>query len=435
VITPTQTQTLPRLLRGVPPHGAMDLAEHLNLHGEPPTPGRLERSRSSQLIELVEQSGLRGHGGAAFPTARKMRAVADARGRPIVLINAAEGEPASLKDRMLLETLPHLVLEGGQLAAQAVGADEVILCVCASFAGALDSVVKAIKDRRAAGLEQVRTNLAMVPSTYIAGQESALVNHLNGGPAKPLFTSPMLHQRGVKRRPTLINNAETLAHLALIARYGPQWFRQLGSPAQPGSTLVTLHGPVTYRGVYEIEHGTPLSSLIDAAGGTTEAVQAVLLGGYAGSWIDAQTCWELGLCEEELAPHGASLGAGVIVLLSQESCPVAEVARVMRWLAAQSAGQCGPCVHGLAAISHAVEQVAAGMTDGQAMRRIAHLTSLVSGRGGCRHPDGALRFIASALEVFAYQFSEHARRGPCRACSRRAQLPLPADASQIAVAA
>ena len=164
-----------------------------------------------------------------------------------MVINALEGEPASLKDRILLQTLPHLVLDGGALAAQAVGAEEVILCVSESAGAALQSSSTAIAERRRHHGD-LRLRLVGVPDAYICGQESALVNHLNGGPANPTFTPPMISQRGVRRRPTLLNNAETLAHLALIARHGPQWFRALGTVTEPGSTLVTLAGGVRSRG-------------------------------------------------------------------------------------------------------------------------------------------------------------------------------------------
>jgi NADH:ubiquinone oxidoreductase subunit F (NADH-binding) len=271
-----------------------------------------------------------------------------------------------------------------------------------------------------------RLHLATVPAHFVAGEESALVSHLGGGPAKPTFTPPRPFERGVRGRPTLINNTETLAQLALIARHGASWFRQLGTASQPGSALVTLTGPVAHPGVYEIEHGASLSSLIAAAGGARTRVRAVLMGGYAGSWIRRERLHGVALSNEHLAPHGASLGAGVVALLSEEACPVAETARVTRWLAAESAGQCGPCVHGLDSLAATVEDIAQGSASRRATLRIERLASLVSRRGACGHPDGSVNFILSALESFAGDFAEHARRGRCEACTRPAELPLPA---------
>jgi NADH:ubiquinone oxidoreductase subunit F (NADH-binding) len=423
---------LPRLLEGVPAQGAMSLEEHLDIHGEMPTARRRDRRGAGALIDHIEQAGLGGRGGAGFPTARKMRTVAGGRGKPIVVVNATEGEPASLKDRTLLETLPHLVLDGAALAARAIGADEAIVCVCESAGVGYERTERAIAERDRLPEHWPRFVLAAAPEGYVVGQESALVNHLNGGPAKPTFTPPMPFERGVRRRPTLVNNAETLAHVALIARHGPRWFRELGLEGQPGSTLVTLSGPLAYPGVYEVEFGASLSSLVEAAGGTTAPVRAALFGGYAGAWVDGRELSRIALSTAHLAPYGASLGAGVVLLLSDDACPVAETARVTRWLAGQSAGQCGPCVHGLDALAETFEQIALGADPNHAADRVEQLAGLVSRRGACGHPDGTVRFAMSAMEVFAEELSDHARHGRCDACARPSELPLPARARSTA---
>jgi len=423
---------LPRLLAGIRAHGAIGLDEHLALHGPLPLGRggrrRQQRERAAMLVDEIERAGLLGRGGAAFPTATKMRAVLDARGRAIVVANAAEGEPASLKDRTLLETLPHLVLDGAAIAAEAVGADEVIVCVCETGGPSVEAVERAIAERAhasgsAGGSPKVL--LTTVPSHYVAGQESALVNYLNGGAAKPTFTPPMPFEQGVRRRPTLVDNVETLAHIALIARHGAAWFRELGIPTQPGSTLITLCGPVTHPGVYEIEHGASLASLIEASGGTTARIRAALFGGYAGAWVGGDRLHGVALSKEHLAPHGATLGAGIVQLLSEEACPVAETARTARWMAGQSARQCGPCIHGLDALASTVEEIVGGIAHPNATRRLGQLASLSTRRGACAHPDGAVNLVLSAVEVFSAEFADHARHGPCDGCSRRPELPLP----------
>jgi NADH:ubiquinone oxidoreductase subunit F (NADH-binding) len=422
---------LPRLLAGIQPRGALTLDEHVAVHGPLPAAAgrgrRRDREHAATLISEVARAGLLGHGGAAFPTATKMQAVAGARRRAIVLANGAEGEPASLKDRTLLESLPHLVLDGAILAAEAVGADEVIVCVCETAHEALESLTRAVDERaRAASGRAPTLSLTTVPSHYVAGQESALVNYLSGGLAKPTFTPPMPFQQGVRRRPTLVNNVETLAHVALIARHGARWFRELGTPGQPGSALVTLSGAVAHPGVYEIEHGASLSSLIAAGGGSTARVRGALVGGYAGAWVAGELLNGVALSDEHLAPHGASLGAGVVLLLSEDACPVAETARLAAWLAGQSARQCGPCVHGLDALAGTLDELAAGTAGSGAAQRIDRLASLVARRGACGHPDGALNPILSALHSFQAEFADHARHGLCEACARPGELPLPA---------
>jgi NADH:ubiquinone oxidoreductase subunit F (NADH-binding) len=438
---------LPRLLAGIPACGALSLSEHLALHGEIPTAygrGRRKRRGVSALIDEVERAGLLGRGGAQFPTAAKLRAVAAASrsprgGRPVVVVNGAEGEPASSKDRTLLRSLPHLVLDGAQLAATAVGAREIVLGVCRAGSqplaptahDAFDATARAIAERQSArycgplGGREPPFQLHPTPNRYVAGQESALVRHLSGKPALPSFAPPRPFERGVRGRPTLVCNVETLAHLALIARYGANWFRELGTPEQPGSALITLSGAVAHPGVYEIEYGSPLPALLDAAGGTTAQLRAALLGGYCGTWIDAGELDGIALCDRRLTPHRATLGAGVLVLLCTDACPVAELARLTRWLAAQSARQCGPCVHGLDAVASVFEQLLRGSSQPEAQRRLRHLAGLVNRRGACSHPDGAARLVCSALEVFAEELADHARHGPCAACARPSELPRP----------
>jgi NADH:ubiquinone oxidoreductase subunit F (NADH-binding) len=423
----TDSTGLPRLLSGIPDQGHMRLREHLEIHGELPVGHgkRHKRRDAAGLLESLERAGLYGRGGAAFPTATKMRAVAKERRRAIVVANGAEGEPASLKDKLLLEALPHLVLDGGSLAAAAVGAGELVVCVPPSANVARDSLIQSLRERERERYDSVAVRVELVPDRYLAGQESALVSHLNRGPGVPTLTPPMPFERGVQKRPTLINNVETLAHIALIARYGSGWFRELGTPGQPGSTLLTLSGAIAYPGVYEIEPGAPLGDLIEAAGGATSDIKALLLGGYSGTWIPGLLSYTLSLSAEQLAPYHAGLGPGIVLALSENACGVAETARITRWLSEETAGQCGPCVHGLNAIASAVEELQAGTAAPETEQRIARWASMVQGRGACAHPDGAVRFVASALNVFAEEFADHARHGPCSACARPSELPLP----------
>lgn len=415
---------LPRLLAGVPAHGAMSLQSHLDVHGDLPPARRRDRRAAAALIEQIAQAGLGGRGGAGFPLARKLESVIAGKGKPIVVVNATEGEPASLKDKTLLQVAPHLVLDGAALLARAIGAEQAILCVCESAGTALQASAQAISERDRLPGSWPRITLAATPADYVAGQESALVNHLNGGEAKPTFTPP--YESGVRRQPTLVSNAETLAHAALIARHGARWFRQLGSSEQPGSTLITLNGPIVRPGVYEVEHGASLISLVQAAGGIQTRVRAALLGGYAGTWIGGADLSRLTLDNRHLAQHGATLGAGVLTLLSEQACPVAEVARVTRWLAGRSAGQCGPCMHGLGALADTLEQtLRGGARADSAAARLQQLSQLVARRGACSHPDGTAQFALSAVGVFAEEFADHAEYGPCDACARAPELPLP----------
>jgi NADH:ubiquinone oxidoreductase subunit F (NADH-binding) len=418
---------LPRLLAGLDASGAPMLhAEHERVHGP------LPETDGARLIELVARSGLRGRGGADFPTATKLRAVAASRRVSAVVVNGSETEPASAKDVLLLARLPHLVLDGALLAAEAVGASEVIVKVSRSATAAVAALEAAIALRQS---RRTRIFLAPGPDGYVTGEESAVINFLGGGPAIPTFVPPRPYERGHRGRPTLIQNPETLAQLALVARHGAEWYRELGTDADPGSVLVTISGAVAHPGVYELAFGTPMTDLIAAAGGPAERLQALLIGGYFGTWTPAGEAMGHRLSRGELNAVGCSLGSGVIVALGESACGLHESARIVTYLAGESAGQCGPCVHGLAAIAGSLAAIADGTRDRSEEAQLRRWCEEVRGRGACHHPNGVVRLVESALAVFAADVASH-RRDRCRA--RPAGLPLgppPTDGSEPRAAA
>jgi len=420
---------LPRLLAGPPGRRAIGLLEHEETHGPLPLPGlrgRAQRDSADRLIDVIERSGLTGRGGAGFPTGRKLRSVAAQRGRPVVLANGSEGEPASAKDRLLLSRSPHLVLDGISLAAYAVGADRAFLAVHRTEGRLAKRLEAAAEARAAAGIDMIPIELVAIPARYVSSEQSAIVQHLNGGPALPTFSPPRTHERGYNGRPTLVNNAETLAHMALIARHGDQWFRSAGVPGAAGTMLVTVGGAVARPGVYEIEMGTPIGAVLMTAGGLTERPQAILTGGYFGTWLPIEVAWQLPLTHRDLKSVGGALGAGIVVALPDTSCGLAETARVVRYLAGETAGQCGPCVFGLPALADAVADLAY-QGEQRSLRQIDMLADLVAGRGACKHPDGATLLVLSALTAFEADAAWHQQRGPCYGIRRPPILPVPGD--------
>ncbi|MFI8071663.1 NADH-ubiquinone oxidoreductase-F iron-sulfur binding region domain-containing protein [Streptomyces sp. NPDC086033] len=417
--------TAARLLAGWHATGRpADLTDHLRRHGQPPVATTLGSRTSRPLVEAVEAAGLTGRGGAGFPTARKLRAVAEGRGRPVVVVNAMESEPASGKDQFLLAVAPHLVLDGAVLAATAVGADTVHICLPRTRTAQYRQLSTAMGERHRARLDPVRLRLHALPHAYVSSESTALVRWLNGGQARPQGSPPRTHERGVARRPTLIHNAETLAHLALIARHGPDWFRRTGTPDEPGTTLVTVSGAVTTPGVQEVALGTPLATIVDRAGRATEALGAVLLGGFAGTWLPAEDV-RTPLTRRDLAALGAAPGAGVVIALPHSACGLSETARMLAYLAAHSAQQCGPCHFGLPAVAEDFTALAAGHADPELLSRLHRRTALLPDRGACRHPDGAARLAASALHAFADDVEQHLTRGACAAARRPARVPVP----------
>ncbi len=390
---------LPRLLAGLRDDGTpVDLREHELRYGPLPSPA------AHALIEEVERSGLRGRGGADFPTATKLRSVAARRRPSAVIVNASETEPASDKDGLLVAGLPHLVLDGAVLAARAVGAPEVIVRLSERTAQdgwpALEAALAERAAARAGGWDPVPVQVSIGPDRYVSGEESAIIGDLEDGVPLPRFTPPRPFERGYRKRPTLIQNAETLAHLALIGRFGARWFRTLGTQSDPGTLLVTLSGAVRTPGVFELELGAPLEDLLAAAGGAVEPLRALLVGGYFGTWISAADAAGLRFERSALRAAGLSLGAGVVVALGQSRSGLRDSARVLRYLADQSAGQCGPCVHGLDAIATSFTTLVDGSAHPRERQRLLHWASQVTGRGACAHPNGAVRLLLSALEVF-----------------------------------
>ncbi len=373
----------PRLLAGLDRHATLDHSTHLAVHGALP---HLDRAR---LTALLDDVALSGRGGAGFPFAAKLRAITREHGT--VVVNGSESEPASFKDRTLLRRAPHLVLDGALAVAAAIRARRVTVAVHDPAAAA--AVAQAIRERRDAASASVEP----VDGGFVAGEARALVRRLGGGPAIPPGRRVHLTERGV-----LASNAETFAQVAVATRLGARRFRDTGTHAEPGTTLLTIGGAVSRPGVVEIPLGTPLSIVLAAAGAADP--QAIVAGGYHGSW-------HAPLPQLRLARDGITLGAGVLLVLDGSTCALGELARVTAWLASQSARQCGPCMFGLPALARDVTALAAGTA--AALPAAQRHAQLVDGRGACHHPDGAARFVTSGLQLLQTDIDRHLTEGGC----------------------
>ncbi|MGY4860123.1 NADH-ubiquinone oxidoreductase-F iron-sulfur binding region domain-containing protein [Cryobacterium sp. AP23] len=398
-----------------------DLGRHQVVFGPlPAAPG------SAALLELLRSAGLEGRGGAGFPAWRKLAAIpVPAAGRsgagragqrrPVVIGNAAEGEPLSVKDATLLRTAPHLVLDGLLTVADAVHAAEVYLYAPAAL---LPHIGRALAERADAGAVTMRA----AAESFISGEASAVVNAIAGRPAVPRDRSVRLTTSGLGKRPTLLHNIETLAHIALIVRFGAAWFRSLGTETDPGTRLVTVSRGLAAAGVaagvaadasghasatvLEVVGGSRIHEVLRFAGIDPGAVAAVLVGGYHGAWLPARAL-DTGLDRAALAPFGARPGAGILLALETGRCPLTLAAAIAEYLAGQSAHQCGPCVNGLPAVANVLGRLAAGERDPALPGEVARLAALVTGRGSCHHPDGTARFVLSTLTVFEADVAAH----------------------------
>ncbi len=411
-----------RLTAGLDRYERIDLATHQEIFGP------MRRVTARQLIEMVESVNMRGRGGAAFPFARKVRAVADAcaqkKTRPFILINGTEGEPGSAKDKMLLLRSPYLVLGGALLAARALNARMIIIGVTNPAAAA--SVADAAKAEP--DLKKI-VRVVEVPERFVAGEGTALVNAVNGKVPLPSGKRKRAAESGVDGQPTLLSNAETFAQLAVLAMLGEEGYASDGTPDEPGTLLLTVGGSANRPAVVEVPPGVPLGTVLDICEAT--APEGVLVGGYHGMWIPGDMADDVPVSRAGLDAAGGTLGAGIILPLAANTCPMGEVARIVRYMAKESSGQCGPCKLGLPGLARSMSALADGSGGIDTLDMARRAASVVRGRGACSHPDGVSRFVLSALDVFSDDLTMHLFRGSCGR-PVRGLLPLgPEEESQV----
>jgi NADH:ubiquinone oxidoreductase subunit F (NADH-binding) len=366
------------------------------------------------LLEEVELSGLLGRGGAAFPLAVKLRAVRDAghRGQhTVVVANGEEGEPASVKDRWLLRNRPHLVLDGLRLASQIVGSREAYVYV--SDRAASQAAEAALRELDGSVLGDLRVTVVTVEPGYVAGEETAAVRAINGGPAKPTDKPPRPFQEGVAGLPTLVSNVETLANLPYVHRHGAEVFRTEGTSMSPGTFLMTVTGGGRPPVLYEIPHGLAFTELLEIHGVPADQVRGVLMGGYFAGLLN-RTILEATLDHETLRRLGSGLGAGAISLLTQD-CPVAVAASVMAYFDRENAGQCGSCFNGTAAMSAVTGALRDGVATDEDLARLQRWSVVLRGRGACATLDAATNIAASLLAEFPEIVARH-MGGECDEC-------------------
>ena len=371
-----------------------------------------------QLLGEVDLSGLLGRGGAAFPLAVKVRAVRDNGrrcGGAVVVANGEEGEPASIKDRWLLRHRPHLVLDGLRLAARMVGAARAHVYV--SDRPGAEAVEAALADLDAAVLDGLAIRVLTVEPGYVAGEETAAVRVLNGGPAKPTDKPPRPFEEGVAGLPTLVSNVETLANLPFLHRHGSAAFREYGTSTSPGTFLATITGAGRPAALYEIPHGVAFTDLLALHGVPADQVRGVLMGGYFAGLVNRDML-DTTLDHESLRRLDSGLGCGAIAILT-EDCPVAVAASVMAYYDRENAGQCGSCFNGTAAMAAVTAALRDGLATDQDLTRLQRWSVVLRGRGACATLDGATNLAASLLVQFPQLVAHHLQNG-CATCQSAA---------------
>jgi NADH:ubiquinone oxidoreductase subunit F (NADH-binding) len=375
--------------------------------------GRVAGRTGEELIAALESAGLRGRGGAAFPTGVKLRSVASRDAPRFAVANGEEGEPASVKDRWLLRSRPHLVIDGLDRVAEAIGAERSYIYVsdpqaAASVAAALDEL-----DNEAA----VPRELVVTEPGYVAGEETAVVRAINGGPALPLAKPPRPFESGVDGHPTLVANVETLANVPRIATHGPLEFRSLGTERSPGTFLLTLSGACSGPGLYEIPFGVSIGEVLTILAAPIEEPTGFLMGGFFAGLLGRRGL-DARLAYDDLRDDGSGLGCGAIIVLGPEDCPVAAAADVMVYFESENSKQCGACIRGTAAMRDVLLALAGGRADEAGLERLRGWSMSLRERGACALLDGAAGIAGTVLREFPDEVAAHLDH----ACSRCAEV-------------
>ncbi len=381
-------------------------------------------SNAAHVLENIKISGLRGRGGAGFATWKKWDMVAHRQnGQKYLCCNAAEDEPGTYKDRYLLRTNPHQIIEGALIAAYAIGADEIYFYLNGRFETEIQFMELALQEAKEHGYwgqdnAPFRTvfHLCKSPGTYVAGEETALLEVIEGKAAQPRQKPPYYPaMHGLYGKPTVVNNAETLANVPHIMQKGGLWFRTTGTPTSPGTMIFTLTGDIKHPGLYELPLGIPLNELIEDYGGGIKhgkRLKAVLPGGPSNTIIPEYQTGVL-LDFDSLKMIGSGLGTGAVIVLSEDACMIQAAIEYARFFARESCGQCPPCVLGTAHLVEILERIESGRGSEKEIKQVEQVCGMIKGRGYCYLLTGASIVVESILKHFRDEFDTHVHEAGC----------------------
>lgn len=368
-----------------------------------------------EVIDQLDASGLRGRGGAGFPTGTKWRGVHEASGAAggpcYVVCNAAEGEPGTYKDRSLMEQNPYAVLEGVLIAMHVMDAEQGFIGVKEKFTHAVERLVAARDEMVQAGWRDAnRVVIALGPDEYLFGEEKAMLEVIEGRLPLPRILPP--YEQGLfgstaqASNPSLVNNVESFSHVARILAHGPDWFREEGTDSSPGTMLFTVVGDAENPGVYELPMGTPLRTLlVDIAGVDPDDVKAI----YSGTSNTVITPDQLDtpLDFDAFGEAGTGLGSGGFIVYDASRCIVKALTVLQRFLAVESCGQCNACVLGTAEIWENLARIEAGEGTTDDLDRIVQVTPTIIDGQRCYLPTGSQLMVGSTIETFWEEFVAH----------------------------
>lgn len=384
----------------------------------------LKEMQPAEVTDLVKRSGLRGRGGAGFPAGLKWSFVPKGSYPRYLVCNADEGEPGTCKDRVLMEEDPHLVLEGVAIACYAIEAHMGLIYVRGEFELAARRLEEAIDEARSCGwlgrsIAGSDYDLDVVvhrgAGAYICGEETALLSSLEGERGNPRLKPPFPATEGLYRKPTVINNVETLANLPLIVERGAEWYTSMGTERSPGLKLFALSGHIRRPGVYELPLGTPLRTLIEECGGGTldgRPVKAIIPGGSSSPMLPADKI-DVTLDYEALAAAGSMLGSGAVIVIGQGTCMVSVARRLAQFYAHEDCGQCIPGREGIDWIARILERIEAGHGREEDLDLLLDICDGLSGRSLCPMGDAVVGPVRSSILHFRDDYLAHIHSGRC----------------------
>jgi len=416
--------------------GAIDpekIEEYIAMGGYEALGKAVTEMSPDEVIDVVKRSGLRGRGGAGFPTGIKWSAVRTASDpERYVVCNADEGEPGTFKDRLILEGDPHKLLEAMAIAGYAVGAHVGIIYIRGEYQLSIARTERAIRDAEALGIlgDRVfdtdfafRAEVRPGAGAYICGEETALIESLEGKRGWPRIKPPYPVTCGLWAKPTVVNNVETLANVPDIVRHGPEWYRSFGTRTCPGTKVYTILGHVRYPGLVEVEMGTPLRVLVHELGGGLlpgRTLKGVLIGGAAGAFLPPREL-DVRLDFDSLAERAAALGSGAVLVMDESACMVDMLSSVLRFFRHESCGQCAPCRSGTDVLVRLISALQTDTANRRTLDQIVQIVDAMRAASLCPLGQSVALPVHSALAAFGEEFTSHLRGGSCPQCQTTAR--------------
>ncbi len=403
------------------------LSEYLTSGGYSAFEEALKNSSPDDLIDVIKQAHLRGRGGAGFPTGLKWSFIPKQSDRAKwLLCNADEGEPCTFKDRVIMEQTPHQLLEGMALASYAIGSHTAYIYIRGEYVLAAKILEQAIQECRDKGILgknifgsgfDLDIHVHRGAGAYICGEETALIESLEGKRGQPRYKPPFPAVEGFYRGPTAVNNVETLACVPHIVKQGAKWFLSIGNEKCPGPKLFCLSGHVRKPGVYELPMGTPLRQLIEEQGGGTlsgGAIKGVIPGGVS-SPVLPESALDVAMDFDSLAEVGSMLGSGGVIVMQEGTCMVKVAHRIIHFFSHESCGKCTPCREGLTWVEKVLRRIESGNGKPGDIDELDRLCGNIAGNTFCMLGDGAIMALRGLLNNYRSEFEQHISRGHCAA--------------------